>query len=1371
MHGQGRPQTAGALPAAEDRRTVCGVRCCLLSATLCLCTALCAPLTAQDLDLRLWIAWGGGASREWEGHIQLTDPSANPLRRDAIVEFEAVGLSPDEPGSMYVEGRKLVIQPRTPRSYDAVSLRVKASRQSTLSVQLTPDDRSEAVRQIQVPLDQMVSEVHTFDLDERGNRLLIRRAPGDKLRVRFDRDNLVFAPGEQFDFYLDPHLVDIQPDEALVYQAELRRNRSDDTVWELTQETKADGRGDPPESAPFQLPLPSEEGVYNLFVSLARRRLPTRFSPTKKIHERILQLVVVSQQADRQTQDPWRVISEIRTVVDIESPQNGSRASKIWESLPKLPQWKWIPGSNSDESTAPLGNGLSRTAKRADRKFVQLLPGGWQAYPLAVRKAGVPHVVEIEFPGGIEQTLGISILETNSAGMVSPIGPSFGIDVPAKQTNSKATVDRHKVVFWPKTEKPVLLISNRSDNLPAEIGKIRVLSGPAQLPPQPIPAGSDTRLLALYFDQPLIAENFSATDSLDQVTGRSLKDWTTFLQAGTRLSQYVQYAGFNGAMVSVLHEGGAIYPSRLLQPTPKFDNGVFFGTGQDPMRKDVLELLFRLFDREGLKLVPALQFSAPLPELEDLLRPENRESRDSTELTINSPASPSRPAASANQAVDDILLARADGTSWRKTIGNQRPSGPHYNSLSPHVQAAIRRVVTELVDRYGKHASFGGVAIQLGPQTYAQFPDADWGTDHTTLARFAKDGGLTLPGLATRDPQRLMAYLSGDGRHRWLNWRARELAVFYRSMADDVSSRVPGSKLYFAGANMLNGSEIQSLLRPRLPEQFSLQQAMLRIGIDPTRLHDSPTTLALRPYRLAPQTNLDRQAVNLQLRHSREMDEIFGNVSSSPVGGASRTGLRALTGGLLYHEPQVVPITSFQQKSPFGADKTPDWLLMHLPAHAHEGRQWFVHNLATMDSLELFSGGWLGALGQHQALADIVGAYRRLPARRFQTIPSKSSNIQTAPIVVRQLRHNGKTYIYAVNDTPWPVNATLEIEAPVGATLEIFGNRQTPSPIPHRAGDSRSWSMALQPWDLIAAAVDTPNANVTDWQAQVGREVLAQLRSSVGDLRGRANRLRDPQPLRVLANPDFEAPVQDGVLTGWEYSRGPGMSVKLDSGKSRNGVRSLQVRSDGPVTWVRSNPFPAPTTGRLSVWVWLKIDDPNNQPPLQLAIEGRLNGQPYYRPARVGASDDWSGPAPPALTSEWAPYLVRIDNLPSIGLTDLRVAIDMMGRGEVWVDDVQVFDLWFDKTERTELLKKSAFASFVLGKGEVTQCGRLLQGYWPEFLRRHVTLDAPRLAATGDTRRAESEADSAPDADEPDASTSWLKKMIPRAPKMPTLFR
>ena len=80
------------------------------------------------------------------------------------------------------------------------------------------------------------------------------------------------------------------------------------------------------------------------------------------------------------------------------------------------------------------------------------------------------------------------------------------------------------------------------------------------------------------------------------------------------------WVGYGGLMLSVFADGSTIYPSAVVEPTPRYDTGTFLAGGQDPMRKDVLEMLLRLFDREGLSLVPAVEFASPLPELEAVLR-------------------------------------------------------------------------------------------------------------------------------------------------------------------------------------------------------------------------------------------------------------------------------------------------------------------------------------------------------------------------------------------------------------------------------------------------------------------------------------------------------------------------------------------------------------------------------------------------------------------------------------------------------------------------------------------------------------------------------------------------------------------------------
>ena len=60
---------------------------------------------------------------------------------------------------------------------------------------------------IEVPLADLSGEFVNKELDNRGNRLLVMRTPGDSLRVRLARDSLVFAPGETFKFTLEPHAL------------------------------------------------------------------------------------------------------------------------------------------------------------------------------------------------------------------------------------------------------------------------------------------------------------------------------------------------------------------------------------------------------------------------------------------------------------------------------------------------------------------------------------------------------------------------------------------------------------------------------------------------------------------------------------------------------------------------------------------------------------------------------------------------------------------------------------------------------------------------------------------------------------------------------------------------------------------------------------------------------------------------------------------------------------------------------------------------------------------------------------------------------------------------------------------------------------
>ena len=102
--------------------------------------------------------------------------------------------------------------------------------------------------------------------------------------------------------------------------------------------------------------------------------------------------------------------------------------------------------------------------------------------PVADRRVGQPHIVEVEYPSDVPQTIGLSIVDPNAAGAVVPMGLDSGVYVPDEAAADKPRLAVHRLVFWPRTKNPLLLITNRREGTPAVYGKIRVLAGRATCP-------------------------------------------------------------------------------------------------------------------------------------------------------------------------------------------------------------------------------------------------------------------------------------------------------------------------------------------------------------------------------------------------------------------------------------------------------------------------------------------------------------------------------------------------------------------------------------------------------------------------------------------------------------------------------------------------------------------------------------------------------------------------------------------------------------------------------------------------------------------------------------------------------------------------
>ena len=65
MLGQGSPLTAKELPARDAGRRTRGIPAWLLLAAFGCALGAAAPSFAKEVNVRLWIAWGGASARAW----------------------------------------------------------------------------------------------------------------------------------------------------------------------------------------------------------------------------------------------------------------------------------------------------------------------------------------------------------------------------------------------------------------------------------------------------------------------------------------------------------------------------------------------------------------------------------------------------------------------------------------------------------------------------------------------------------------------------------------------------------------------------------------------------------------------------------------------------------------------------------------------------------------------------------------------------------------------------------------------------------------------------------------------------------------------------------------------------------------------------------------------------------------------------------------------------------------------------------------------------------------------------------------------------------------------------------------------------------
>ena len=1234
-----------------------------------------SPLQAQSSRFHFRVSWGGGQNQSWQGSITTNNGS--------VTNVAPLGLNESlADTARVIDARTIRVAQKAATNYDGFDFDFTGDLDSKLTINLSANDDAQSQILETLTVRSLIENDFQKPLDDLGNRLTLARAPGDTIQVQFEQDHLVFNTGTVIPISLALNHTSLNQGEASITTSIVPARENSPALWSSNKTITIDNEGSTQTSVFSDIQLPEIEGAYDLLIEVDKQWLGINnatsnktlnaLQPQKNSLRRRVQFVVI-----RDDNKPAGSANAGQPAIAF----NTIREITPDEIAPNGPNWRI---QSNKQRLAVLGNQKSSLTSTTDPPRIELAPGGWQAIRLATREIGKPHIVEIEYPNNQPISLGVSILDQSERGQVPLRGADSGIHIPnsiaVAGINDQQT-GRHRVTFWPNSDNTYLLLVNQSSDTAARFGKITIFAGPDQLPVAQNGAAINrdgNRKRLAYYQSPSFMDDFGVKKFFDPTVGQSLDDWSAFYEATSRLIAYLKSNHYQGAVITVTADGSSIYPDLFSNNTPAHDSGTFHSQGQDPFRKDVLRMMLKMFERENLTLVPAFSFSHSLKEIEALRNP-----------------------ALSPQPFDIVDQAQQILPASKKH--------PIYDPLDESVQIAVLETLRRFTQRYREFQSLGGITLVCQPNTYTMLPSSTKQNNPHAVSRF----------LAT-----INSNMGEPTEAQWIQWRADQMTAWYETIADLVETNIKDGQLFIAPIGLYETEEAFSAMCPNLHATINFAYLMKRFGFDQAELKSAPNIVLLNPQCLTAAETLSNSRAQINAIESRQVHEFFA------------AGVE--TGTIFRHRGLWAHFAQLQSQAPFNHQAGRLLRRIQLTPAGKWNRQRYSSALSQQDSLFLIDGGLGLPQGQEDALQSFVRTFSRLPRVRFSDVkprPSDSSSNAEPSLVVRQTRHQGNTYLYAVNDSPWEVTVAVQIEESENEILQV-GLTDADPPVTSSLeylplddsdrsqvfdADSKVLAIRLPAFGIAGGKLSGQHSSVTSYSYQFDQIIEQLLRKKTYAIQAKLNLAKNSTPLASLNNSGFEDPNASNPAA-WDSGSQSSDQVEIDNRGGHESNSSLKLVSTGSPVWIRSNRFSVPNTGRLSVTAYLKIEDPTVQPPLRIAIEGETQSSTYYRFGNVGSL------APDAtskqIDSQWRRFAVHFDDLPTDGLRDLRIGFDLMGQGTVWIDNVAVHDRWFDKNDAKAITQLLAGAAPLMETpNSFESCRRILESYWPQFLDYYIDVE------------------------------------------------
>ena len=359
--------------------------------------------------------------------------------------------------------------------------------------------------------------------------------------------------------------------------------------------------------------------------------------------------------------------------------------------------------------------------------------------------------------------------------------------------------------------------------------------------------------------------------------------------------------------------------------------------------------------------------------------------------------------------------------------------------------------------------------------------------------------------------------------------------------------------------------------------------------------------------------------------------------------------------------------------------------------------------------------------------------------------PSTPIDSATQTVNVWSFINNNHFHILLTSKVPWTTQVDIETAEPI-SWIPFDNGLPSRSNVASVEGiRPNRWRISIPGGNyVLLRSTATGQNSIRQWTSRVhgGPNVVKRIKQKITDVVENIGQLNAPQAdNEILSNGGFEMAGEMGIL-GWLHAQHPAGCVELDDKVFTEGTQSVrlitQPNSTGR-TWLMSETFQPPSTDRLAIGLTIRgvpSSEEKEKQIVRVAIETTQDGEPLRISEKIEVPDN----------SEWSNHeiVLEVDELPSESLGEMRLAIDCVSPGTVWIDNITLYERFPTQNERGQVQREVFMAVQGMQRGNILPAGKLLQNFWIQTLLqdppsdsedRVIPLKPPKETAPGVAER------------------------------------